>query len=239
MFFWSLLLAHVIADFPLQTDAIYRLKTRYSWGVLPHVLICTLINILVLYPYLNEPTVWSAIVVLGLIHTILDRTKISVSEKISRDSFFHFFLDQVLHVLSVWLVALWLTKTVDRSAYQVSGLLANRALLIQLTGYIFAASAGVPIIYYALKFWFTEVSSSKVAIAYPTFIQRVPGTFERFLATLGVVWSGWWLLLLVGVFIPRVLLNWKDADRATINMSAAIGIIVSLLSGLTVRLFIL
>lgn len=238
MFFWSLLLAHVIADFPLQTDAIFRLKTKYSWGVLPHVLICTLMNILALYPYLNNLTVWSAIVVLGIVHTILDRTKISVSEKISRDSFFQFFIDQVFHVLSIWMVAAWLTKSVDKNAYDISGFLANSELIIQLTAYIFAAFAGVPIIFYALKFWFSEISKSKMTIVYPTFLQRVPGNFERFLTTLGVVWGGWWLLLLVGAFLPRIVLKWKDADRALINVSAAVGFIISLLCGLAVRLFI-
>jgi hypothetical protein len=237
MFFWSLLLAHVVADFPFQTDAIFRLKTKYSWGVLPHVVICTLMNILALYPYLSTVTVWSAIVVLGLIHTILDRTKISVSEKISRDNFFQFFIDQVLHVLSIWMVALWLSKSIDQNAYHVSGFLANRELIIQLTAYIFAAFAGVPIIFYALKFWFSEISAKKMTIGYPTFIQRVPGNFERFLATLGVVWGGWWLVLLIGAFLPRILLKWKDEDRALINVSAVVGIIVSLLCGLVVRVF--
>lgn len=238
MFFWTLLLAHVVADFPLQTDAIFRLKTKYSWGVLPHVFICTLTNIAVLYPYLDDITVWSAIFVLGLIHIILDRTKISVSERISRDSFFQFFIDQVFHVLSIWVVAVWLTQRVDTSAYEVSGILANQELIIQLTAYIFAAFAGVPIIFYALKFWFSEISTTPIPINYPTFLQRVPGNFERFLATLGVVWGGWWLLLLIGAFVPRILLKWKDSDRALINVSAAVGIIVSLLCGLAARLFI-
>ncbi len=193
-------------------------------------------NILALYPYLNNLTVWSAIVVLGMIHIILDRTKISVSEKISRDSFFQFFIDQVFHVLSIWFVALWLTKSVDHSVYDVSGFLANRGLIIELTSYIFAAFAGVPIIFYALKFWFSEISATQMTIAYPAFLQRLPGTFERFLATLGVVWGGWWLLLLVGAFVPRIALKWKDEDRALITVSALVGFIVSLLSGLVVRL---
>jgi hypothetical protein len=238
MFFWSLLLAHVIADFPLQTDAVFRLKTKYSWGVLPHVLICTVINILALYPYLNNGNVWGAIVALGIIHIILDRTKISVSEKIARDNFFQFFLDQVLHVLSIWVVAAWLSQSVDKSNYDVNGIFANRELIIQLTAYIFAAFAGVPINFYALKFWFSEIQKSDDPILYPGFLQRVPGNFERFLATLGVVWGSWWLLLLIGAFLPRILLKWRDDDRTKIVVSAVVGFITSLLCGLAVRLFI-
>jgi len=237
MFFWSLLLAHVIGDFPLQTDAIFRLKTKYSWGVLPHVFICSIMNVLVLIPYLTDIRIWIAIVALAVIHIILDRTKISVSEKIARDSFFQFFIDQVLHVFSVWLVALWLTKSVDRNAYTVVGILANKELILQLTAYIFAAFAGVPIIYYALKFWF-EGKTSDPSIPYPNFLQRVPGYFERFLATLGVVWGGWWLILTFSAFLPRIVLKWTDEDRLLLIVSAAVGLIVSFICGLAVHLFV-
>jgi len=191
-------------------------------------------NTLVLLPFLNNIRTWIAIFVLGLVHIILDRTKISVSEKIARDNFFQFFIDQVLHVLSVWLVAIWLTKSVDRSAYTVIGMLANKELVLQLTAYIFAAFAGVPIIFYALKF--SEVKNSESPIIYPNFLQRVPGYFERFLATLGVVWGGWWLILAIGAFLPRIVLKWTDGNRFRLNVSAAVGLIVSLICGLAVHL---
>ena len=237
MFFWSLLLAHVIGDFPLQTDAIFRLKTKYSWGVVPHVLICSLMNTLVLIPYLSNIRTWFAILLLGMIHIILDRTKISVSEKIARDNFFQFFIDQVLHVFSVWLVARWLSNAVDRQQYAVTGILANKELIVQLASYIFAAFAGVPIIYYALKFWFKEGTSDS-PILYPNFLQRVPGYFERFLATLGVVWGGWWLLLTIGAFLPRIVLKWSDSDRTLMGVTAAVGLIVSLMCGIAVHIFV-
>lgn len=232
------MLAHVIADFPLQTDAIFRLKTKYSWGVLPHVVICTIMNCLVLVPYLNNMNAWTAIFILGIVHIILDRTKISVSEKIARDNFFQFFIDQLLHVFSIWIIAVWLSNTIDRNAYSVTGIFANRDLVIQLTAYIFATFAGVPIIYYALKFWFLEILRSNTTIMYPSFLQRLPGYFERFLATLGIVWGGWWFILAAAAFIPRLVLKWKDADRSIIFLSAVVGFIVSTLCGFAVRLLI-
>lgn len=238
MFFWSLLLAHVIADFPLQTDGIYRIKTKYAWGVLPHVLICSMMNILALLPYLNNVNAWFAVLGLGAVHIILDRTKIRVTERIARDNFFQFFLDQLLHVISIWIIAVWLSQAIDRNAYTITGIFANRELVIQLTAYIFATFAGVPIIFYALKFWFLEVLKLDYAIKYPHFLQRVPGYFERFLATLGIVWGGWWFVLTGAAFLPRLVLKWKDADRSVIYLSAAVGFLVSILSGLAVRLLI-
>ena len=231
MFFWTLLFAHVIGDFPLQTDAIYRVKTKYWWGVVPHVLICTVMNILVLVPFLNTKNAWWGIAFLGLIHIVLDRTKISVSEKIARDNFFQFFLDQLLHVLSIWLAALWLSNTIDVNSYELTGFFTNRALVIQTTALIFAAFGGVPIIFYAQKFWALEVKKQKTTVVYPPLLKRVTGYFERFLATLGIIWGGWWLLLPIVAFLPRLVLNWQESDREQIFVGSVTGLIVSIVCG--------
>ncbi len=44
--FWRLLLAHVIADFPLQTDAVFAIKKEKRWGVFLHGTIFGLVAIL-------------------------------------------------------------------------------------------------------------------------------------------------------------------------------------------------
>lgn len=233
MFFWTLLLAHVIGDFPLQTDSIYRLKTKYWWGVLPHVLICTIMNILVLIPFLNTQNAWWGVAFLAVIHVVLDRTKISVSEKIARDNFFQFFLDQLLHVLSIWLAALWLSNTIDFQSYHVSGFLANRALVIQTTALIFAAFGGVPIVFYAQKFWASEVRKQENTLVYPPLFKRVTGYFERFLATLGIIWGGWWLILTLVAFLPRLIVNWQEQDREQLFVGSVTGLIISIACGVT------
>lgn len=235
MFLWILLLAHVIGDFPLQTDAIFRLKTKYPWGVLPHVLICTAMNILVLIPYLSSRYAWYAIAFLGVVHTVLDRTKISVSDKIAKDNFLQFIVDQLLHVLSIALTALWLSHIIDVSEFHISGLAANRELIIQLTALIFAAFGGVPIIFYARKYVASK-NNAAAAAAYPTFLKRIPGFFERFLSTLSIIWGGWWLPLAIGVFLPRLFVNWKDEDKAHLIVNVVIGFATSLVCGLLVLL---
>ena len=228
------MLAHVIGDFPLQTDAIFRLKTKHPWGVLPHVFICTVMNIIVLIPYLSSRYAWIAIIFLGVVHTVLDRTKISVAEKIAKDNFAQFLIDQLLHVLSIWLTALWLSNSIDASAFEVSGPLANRDFIIQLAALIFAAFGGVPIIFYAKKYVTSRNVEATASAIYPAFIKRIPGYFERFLATLSIIWGGWWLLLAVGAFLPRLLVNWRDDDRSLLIVNVVIGFAISLLCGLFV-----
>jgi len=236
MFFGTLLLAHVIGDFPLQTDAIFRLKTKYPWGVLPHVFICTIMNILALYPYWSNKYAWMAVAFLAIVHTVLDRTKLTVTEKIAKDNFFQFLIDQLLHIFSIWLTAFWLSQMIDPSDYQVVGPLADQQVIIQLTALIFAAFGGVPIIYYAKKYVasFKHSEANNGQTAYPSFLKRIPGYFERFLATLCIIWGGWWLFLAVGAFLPRLLVNWRDENKALLFANIIIGIAISMLCGLFV-----
>ena len=236
MFFWTLLLAHVIGDFPLQTDAIFQLKTKHPWGVLPHVFICTIMNIVVLIPYLGSKYAWLAIAFLGVVHTVLDRTKITVTEKIAKDNFAQFLIDQLLHFFSIWLTAFWLSKMINITDFQATGPLANREIVIQLTALIFAAFGGVPIVFYAKKFAAAKSlkTESSVLANYPSFFKRIPGYFERFLATLSIIWGGWWLFLAIGAFLPRLLVNWRDEYKPLLIANVIIGFVISLLCGLFV-----
>lgn len=59
--FDRLLLAHLLADFPFQTNWIYAQKLKSIWGVILHCGIVTLFNIIFLFPYLHLPQVWGAI----------------------------------------------------------------------------------------------------------------------------------------------------------------------------------
>ena len=238
MFFWTLLLAHIIGDFPLQTDAIYRLKLRSTVGVLPHVAICTVMNIIALSPFLHSRYAWIAVVFLALVHIVLDRSKIVVSDKLAGDNLLHFFLDQGFHFLSIFIAALWLGKNLDARAFSSGGFQADRELCITLSALIFAAFGGTPITYYVQKNEFKKKYPDRVPPDYPGFIKRVPGFFERFIATLGVIWGAWWFVLIPVAFLPRILLTWRDKDREIAMKSTIYSLLISIICGVLARLFI-
>lgn len=212
MFFWNLLFAHVVGDFPLQTDTVYKWKASYKWGILPHITICTVLNVLLLFPFLNNGHTWIAIIFLSIIHALLDRGKILISQKTSKDTFFLFLFDQVFHVISIAIAAIWLSKNIDMNSYNVGDFFSNREIINQMTALVVASFAGVPTLYYVQKFW-ADIKKEKISHEYPSLLKRVPGYFERLLATLGIIWGGWWYFMAVIVFIPRLLLNWRDEDR--------------------------
>jgi len=96
--FYRLLLAHIIADFPLQTNRIFKVKTNTQWGVLIHTLIVLMFSILLTLPYLVEPKVIIILLIIFLSHTVIDKLKMEYSKKIKNHSTRILLLDQALHI---------------------------------------------------------------------------------------------------------------------------------------------
>ncbi len=100
MFLFSkLVLAHLIADFILQFEELYQLKVRSFLGQIFHVLIHGLVSLILLYPYLNNPSVWIFIAALVLIHLTQDLIKYSSTKKTPANTFIYFMTDQACHFL--------------------------------------------------------------------------------------------------------------------------------------------
>lgn len=99
--FLILLLAHLIADFPLQTNRVYILKTQGNKGLLLHVGI----HVLVAAVLLQRP--WQHIPLLlayGAIHYLVDWFKVNKSTMNQTPGFL---LDQLAHFLTIVVLALW------------------------------------------------------------------------------------------------------------------------------------
>lgn len=96
--FYRLLLAHVIADFPLQFTSIYRFKIKSLLGSFVHSGIFSLLAILLVWPYWNLTRMQEFIFFLWLVHGIQDWLKVVVCEKYRLDNIWVFLLDQSLHV---------------------------------------------------------------------------------------------------------------------------------------------
>jgi hypothetical protein len=95
----TLLLGHLIADFPLQTNGIYRLKNRHWSGILLHAAIHCAVTGLLLEDAL---TYWRMLVTLGVMHFGTDWLKLRLPFKLESVGFV---LDQVAHILGLLLLA--------------------------------------------------------------------------------------------------------------------------------------
>ncbi len=96
--FYRLLLAHIIADFPLQTKQIFKVKMNTEWGVLIHTLIVLIFSILFAFPYLEDTKVIIIILIIFLSHTVIDKLKLEYSKKTNNQSIRILLLDQALHI---------------------------------------------------------------------------------------------------------------------------------------------
>jgi hypothetical protein len=94
--FLTLLLAHLFADFPLQSNGLARLKSNHIAGVLLHALIYTVVTALLIDQW---QAYWPLVVGLGLIHFVIDATKPFVSTKMAEVR--AFLVDQSLHLATM------------------------------------------------------------------------------------------------------------------------------------------
>ena len=109
--FYRLLLAHIIADFPLQTNQIFKVKTNTEWGVLIHTLIVLIFSIFFAFPYLEDPKVIIILLVIFLSHTVIDKLKMEYSKKTKNQSIRILLLDQALHIAIIALLAFNVTES--------------------------------------------------------------------------------------------------------------------------------
>ncbi len=105
--FLKFYLAHLIGDFVLQFEELYRLKVRSWKGHVLHVLIHALVSALIVIPLWQAPGIWVFIAGVTLIHLGEDLLKYSLQQKFPYLRFALFTGDQIVHALVVAAVFLF------------------------------------------------------------------------------------------------------------------------------------
>lgn len=96
----TLIVAHLFADFPLQTNIIARLKAESWRGVLIHVMIHLAVTSLLIS---SAVSYWPLLLGIGICHFVIDNVKAALWSKTS--STLSFLIDQSLHLLSLTALA--------------------------------------------------------------------------------------------------------------------------------------
>jgi hypothetical protein len=103
--FWQLLLAHFLADFPLQPMWLVRSK-RFTWGLVVHALVHFLTLLLVVGN--ARSAIWPQLLALAAIHFTIDVTKYRLGDRRPAWVTVPYFIDQAVHILTVGLVTRWI-----------------------------------------------------------------------------------------------------------------------------------
>lgn len=98
--FATLLFAHLLGDFPLQTNRIFRLKLQGHKGLVLHVTIHVLVTAVLIRHFWQY---WPILLLLGFIHYLTDWIKLKYSGNLLTSGFI---LDQIAHVLTLLFIAL-------------------------------------------------------------------------------------------------------------------------------------
>jgi hypothetical protein len=128
--FWILLLAHFIADYPLQLPWILRAK-RTLGGLSAHIAMHIVVMGILVSPTLAQ--VWPQVVAVAVAHFALDAGKNAVMRWRPRWVVRSYLTDQALHMLVLWLAC---TSIAQRSPAAVPFLPPHLAVV--LSGYLLA-----------------------------------------------------------------------------------------------------
>ncbi|MFH0886819.1 MAG: DUF3307 domain-containing protein [bacterium] len=194
--FYRLLLAHFIADYPMQWSAFLRWKVKSIWGKAVHSGLHVLVSILLLIPYWNTLGLWTFMLILFLTHFFQDWLKIFIFHGKKSDDVFTFLMDQVLHFIVLALVLLFPFAKEVRHLPALGALYNNTIYIIVFTGIFAATYAGSVLLYYLKKTFIDERSG---------FDQGYDGMGERaaifFLVLLG---GYYWFLIPLAVFFKVI-----------------------------------
>ena len=194
--FWSLLLSHLVADYPLQTDAMVQAK-KTAPGLTAHVGVHLFTMLAVLSGLLNLEwqMVWPYVLAVTLCHFGIDTWKNVLSKLKPQWVIGGYLQDQVLHLISILLVAFWAAQVTDQAMFAIP-----TTWVIYGSGYVLVSHAA----------FVTERVLSYQAKAYQHWVgeQMWPRMMSRMVlySAFLIGWNVWGGLAVVG----SLLLSWFD-----------------------------
>ena len=149
----NLVLAHLLGDFPLQPDFVFRQKSKGWPGVALHAGAFFLMGALLVFPSLKRPSLIVFLFLLTVIHFLVDESKLRLFRRHEVDNLWVFLADQVLHfgslLVGVWLYLAYLNKIHGGS--RELGFSFSMNIVEVLTGLVISTYVGVILNHYVEK----------------------------------------------------------------------------------------
>ncbi len=233
-FLYRLLLAHFLADFPLQPNELYRFKSRSIWGSVLHGcvfgLLATALSARVFLP------LWWIILLLTVSHILVDHAKVVFFLRKDRDNLLVFLLDQALHLAFIWLGASVAQVLHPQNLGSLCGFLIPDKIALLASFFVFSAfGVGVVLQFIAYLIW-----SSKA----PQFLgncREWTGVVERALITASALWGIWPAIpVLMGAkfwILRKLLKPDKFETKQVVWMDVVASAFLALILGMAARLW--
>lgn len=227
--FWRLVLAHLLADFTLQTDYVNRMKRIKAFGMFIHVMTHAFVSAVIVSDYLYKPwfTIlnykvygWLALVLLTLVHFLVDEIRVYLIKRLGyMDNTFNFLCDQFAHIYFIFMFSPFDFKTASFIPEK----------------WIFIAICLVMVSHFmTVFFYFIEKDISNAA--FPQFDQKYFMILERV-----IIWSfflipGLWWMALLFIWIAQLFYVKRKRIMDMSNLDLYGSIVFSTIFGFVSRL---
>jgi len=209
---YRLIFAHLIADFPLQLNFVYKLKVEKREGLWLHIIIHFAVMVLCLLPIRHFSGWFTLISFITLCHYFSDRLKLLIHEEFQITNTSGvlattlFLFDQLLHFIIIY-ASLWLIKD--------SRLILEPKSIIS---YLYYSNSFIILLFFIiLAIFFSPIFatiSSKMFFNTPDNNGNKPafekkGVFYRLFLTIFMFSIYTWILNVILIFVRTYLIN-KD-----------------------------
>ncbi|MFH1073664.1 MAG: DUF3307 domain-containing protein [Candidatus Firestonebacteria bacterium] len=233
--FIRLLAAHLIADFLLQTDRVFKIKVKYKWGVLLHGGIVAFTTAIFLLPYLSNPIIMCLFILGALVHIFQDKAKITYNLQIEKNNLWTFLLDQFGHI-SVLAIISYGALNLDHPVYPgpewLDKIYKNDQIMYFAIWFVLITYTTAIMQEYIKKI---ITGDTKERIMWPTPRQKYLEILERALISLCIFLGNYWYAgaiaaALLGYFLVRA----KRSPVLNYQVGTILAVIIGFLMKLTV-----
>jgi Protein of unknown function (DUF3307) len=197
--FWILIFCHLIADYPLQSNAMVKAKKTLS-GLFMHISVHFLTLMVILCVILNYDIGSSLYfaVSISFFHLVIDHWKNVLSRLKPKWVIFTYIQDQILHVLSILLViSLW------QLPISISLLNNNYVIFVYASGFVLSSYCWF-ITEYVLSYKHSVYQQRLVDTMWPRMMSRA-----IFYSIVIVGFSYWVIPVIAGA----IIVVWYDLDE--------------------------
>ena len=97
-----LILAHFLADYPLQSNWLAKYKAKSPLGILLHSLTHFAISALLALPFICSGKLWWGVTIIFVTHYISDEVKVNLQKKTGWHPFWLYSIDQIIHLIIIY-----------------------------------------------------------------------------------------------------------------------------------------
>jgi len=213
--FVKLLCAHLIADYVLQFDELYRLKKRHISGYFFHILILVFVMAVLTLPYLRYPAMWIFLALAAVTHFGQDVSKSRLEAKLPGQAFLWYLLDQAVHIAILYVVVFLPfseTRLTVPAMPFLDPLYTSNDFVYWAAAFILVTYVGTYTLHNFRRNYFADTREDH----YLTRFEIMHALTERVVIAEAFIFSGHWAVIAASLLIgllrlgSPLLRNWPD-----------------------------